>query len=137
MKKFFFLIMLLAFVTKAFTQDYLRKSRNQKTTAWVLLGAGTTMVAIGAIGSMTAYTNDIVYIGSLGTEGEPSQGDAYGYLLVAGVVCDAASIPFFISASKNRRLAGTVQMSNQKIYLPQNSSIALRYVPAVSLKIAF
>jgi hypothetical protein len=148
MKKIILFIAMLLFVVNVFSQDttrqayskdyYLKKSRNQKTTGWVLLGTGTTLTLIGFVIGMNTVTNNLTYFGTLGTEGSPSSDDgASNFLIITGVTADLASIPFFISAGKNRRRAAEVALINQKMYLPQKNSVALRYVPGVTIRIGF
>src|SRR5215831_6211648 len=66
MKKIFAAAILLAVATNAFCQqvdslksiasaDYLRKSKNQKTAAWVLLGGGIAMAITGTVIYNRAY----------------------------------------------------------------------------------
>ena len=61
MKKIFILCLLLSIAGKIFSQadttapipsvntDYLKKSKNQKTAAWVLLATGTVMMVTGIL----------------------------------------------------------------------------------------
>jgi hypothetical protein len=71
-------------------QYYLNKSKSQKTTAWILGGAGTAMVIGGAI----AFGRNFELFGP--------GGETEALIMVAGVPVALASIPFFISAAKNK-----------------------------------
>ena len=132
MKKFIFSIMFLLSVVNSFSQThtasqhskeyYLQKSKNQKTTAWILLGAGTTSMVVGLIEGSHAPNN----LDNL-TKG-------FAPVLI-GLAVDLASIPFFINASKNKRIASYVTINNQNILLPQQSSLCLKMQPAITLKI--
>lgn len=98
-------------------QDYLKKSKSQKTAAWVLLGAGVTCFAIAAPGNI-----------ALGTA---------GVIIVAGGVCVLTSIPLFIASAKNKKRAGmsSAYFDLQKIQVdPKKAS---GFVPALSFRFIF
>ena len=109
------------------TKDmYLQKSKNQKTAAWVLLISGTAM----AIGGGIAFDNSY-------DDSSNTSTDIYGIIAVAGVVADLASIPFFISAGKNKRKAASLSFNMQN-YLPYPENlITSNPVPSISLRIKF
>ena len=69
-------------------QDYLQKSKNQKTTAWVLLGGGAALILVGDL---------------IGNQKESTLGDAGTGVVIAGagVLSMLGSIPFFIASGKN------------------------------------
>ena len=102
-------------------EDYLKKSKNQKTAAWVLLGGGLGM----AIGGFVINLNGD-WVG-------PNQNKG-SWLIYTGGAATLASIPLFISAKKNKKRAASVTINNQHILLPQKSSLCLRMQPAISLK---
>ncbi len=98
-------------------QDYLKKSKHQKTTAWILAGGGPVLFISGII----AY----------------QKGNAGLLLMGAGLISEAASIPFFISSGINKRKAKKVALSfkiekNQTV-LP--AEIVYRSYPAIMLKL--
>lgn len=98
-------------------QDYLKKSKSQKTAAFILLGAGAACVAIVAPGNVSL--------------------DATGPILVIGGVCVLSSIPLFIASSKNKKRAmnASAHLNFQRISnYPVKSA---GYVPAFSLKLNF
>ena len=69
-------------------QFYLQKSKNQKTGAWILLGAGIALQVAGSI----SYADNLF-------EESTSGDDA---LMLVGTIASIASIPLFISAAKNK-----------------------------------
>ena len=71
-------------------QYYLDKSKSQKTAAWIFAGAGTAMIIGGAIG----FSQNFEVFGP--------GGETEALIMVAGVPVALASIPFFISASRNK-----------------------------------
>ncbi|MFC0775041.1 hypothetical protein [Terrimonas alba] len=105
-------------------QDYLQKSKNQKTIGWVLLGGGTIMAVVGAITFNSTYDSDSY-----------TATDAGGFLLLGGIVADLASIPFFIGSAKNARKAATISFNNQRILIPHFHSLVAKAQPSVTIKI--
>ena len=133
MKKMIFYVCLLLIFGKTFSQEttspviskdhYLQKSRNQKTTAWILLGAGIGM----AIGGIVINLDQPIYGGS------SKDNDKGLWLSYLGGATALTSIPFFISAHKNKKRAAAVTINNQHIPFPQQNSLCIQ--PAIALKI--
>ena len=114
MKKTAILFLLIVLSASTFSQqtnpvptvtkpDYLQKSKNQKTAAWILLGGGTALAAGGFI-----WASSNIFSTSSGPE----------VLLLVGIGCMTGSIPFFISSSKNRKRAMMLRLnfSNRSNY---------------------
>jgi hypothetical protein len=122
MKKILILCLLLAFASKIFSQvdtathntsvktNYLKKSKNQKTTAWILLGTGTAMMVTGILVGRNSVENEPPF-------GDPNDTVSGGVLFASGVVVDLASVPFFIAGAKNKGRAMAVTMRND--FVPQ------------------
>jgi hypothetical protein len=100
-------------------QDYLQKSKSQKTAAWILLGAGATMIAIVAPGDISL---DIVPV-----------------LAVGGTAAVIGSIPFFIAAGKNKRRAMTMtaELNIQQTPVILYTAVSKRSHPGISVKLNF
>jgi hypothetical protein len=138
MKKTLIFLILLLFTAKGFSQtipstefskeDYLQKSKRQKTTGWIFLSAGVVITTVGIIGFDNTYNDD--WYGN-------SSSDTYGYLVLAGPLISLGSIPFFISSGSNARKAATLSISNQPILFPRQDSYVLNSHPSLSLKINF
>ena len=135
MKKIIFSITLILFVVKSFSQTpsgqlskdyYLTKSKNQKTTAWILLVGGTLMVVGGAI----SFGDNYYY-------GSDTATDVSGFIVLGGLLSDIASIPFFISSSKNKKRAVAIAFNRQNMLVPQHTTLVLKSQPTVTLKIRF
>jgi uncharacterized membrane protein len=136
MKKTITFLMLLLFTVNAFSQTipnnefskeyYLKKSKNQKTTGWILLSGGTLMTVVGVIGFSDSW-----YSSSNSTT------DAYGFIMLGGVVSGLGSIPFFIMSGNNARKAATISLINQPVFSPMQGSLVLNSQPALSVKITF
>ncbi len=118
-------------------RDYLwQKSKNQNTAGWILLGTGTTMTIVGAIGFDKNFMS--FEDGNL-KGGNDQKADIYGFIVLAGLVMDIASIPLFISASVNKKRAARLEFGNQIIYQPNNSLLVFQKesVPSLTLRISF
>jgi hypothetical protein len=107
-------------------QDYLKKSRKQKTAAWLLMSSGFTCVVIGGV--LSSDVNNI----SLFDEKTSKAGSV---LSVVGLCSMAGSIPLFIAASKNKRKTKSLSFTNEKALQVQSYSLVYRFIPSVSLKI--
>lgn len=106
--------------------DYLKKSKNQKTGAWVLLAGGIGLVGIGAA------------IGG----GEEASFDAAGTGIVVagiGVLASLASIPLFIASAKNKRRAAkaTASFNMQQNPLARIGGSVYRPMPGLAIRLSF
>jgi len=109
-------------------QDYLIKSKKQKTSAWGLLGIGTAMLVGGAaIAAQEA--------GDTWNGGESEGLEAAGVVAAMGVAAMIGSIPLFIASSRNKSKAMSVSLKNEQFQSLKNSSLVYRPMPAVSLRI--
>jgi hypothetical protein len=137
MKKNILYFLLLALPVASFCQqtndtvpsiktDYLIKSKNQKTAAWVLLGGGTALIGLGfLIGDSKNATFDDAGTGIvLG---------GIGFLSMIG------SIPLFIASGKNKRravkAATFIKMETAPSF--QKQSYLQNSYPAFSVNITF
>ena len=133
MKKMIFFSTVSLFTLSSFSQtlnptltkdDYLQKSKKQKTTGWILFIGGTTMAVIGGL----VFSDNFDY-------GSDAETDASGYLVLGGVFVDLLSIPFFISSSKNARKAASISLETQKLSpLEYNNTIPKQQM-ALTLRI--
>ena len=150
MKKIIASAILLAIVTHAFCQqvdslksiaktDYLRKSKNQKTAAWVLLGGGVAMAITGTIVYNNAYNkaaeeDPLGTLLTLGTNVNPTG----ALIATAGVLAAVGSIPLFIASGKNKKKARSMSTAFKMENMPaiQRASLVNRSYPAVSIKVS-
>ena len=149
MKKIMIYVMLLLLSATSFSQqnnpsqpftreDYLKKSKNQKTAGWILLGGGAVMSAIGSVVLLNEVAD--IYVNIFDPNPPPANNDETlgSVLFVGGVLAMAGSIPLFIAAGKNRRKAAasvSFKMENAtNIY--QCAVTNTRY-PAVAVQIRF
>jgi len=137
MKKIMVYFLLLALPVTSFCQktndsvpviktDYLTKSKNQKTAAWVLLGGGTALIATGFI---------------VGDSKNSSFDDAAMGALFAGVGVLSAlgSIPLFIASGKNKRKAmkASAFIKMETVPLITKQSFVQNSYPAFSVSMIF
>ena len=134
MKKLLILCLILTSACKTFSQvdsaspnasvktNYLKKSKTQKTVAWVLLGTGTAMT----IGGVIAGRNGVDDI-------DPNEATNGAALIVGGIVLDIASIPFFISGAKNKQRAMAVTLKNDFVPHLQQGLVMRTPLPTISV----
>jgi hypothetical protein len=114
--------------------DYLRKSKNQKTAAWVLLGGGIALTVTGMIIYSNAYTtaveNDPWYFG---TDANPTG----AVMATVGILSSLGSIPLFIASGKNKKrgMAISTGFKMERASVVQGTIMAKKSYPALSLKI--
>src|SRR6516165_10255738 len=110
MKKTTIVTMLLAIAAVSFCQqtipkqdwkdsDYYKKSKNQKTAAWLLLGGGVAMFTGGMIAHFNYINNQNDPFAEID---QVTTGEVVAY---CGVLVACGSIPFFILSSKNKKKA--------------------------------
>ncbi len=105
---------------------YLEKSKNQKTTGWILLGAGTALVIAGG------YVFDKTW-----DDASSTTTDIAGFAILTGVIADLASIPYFISAGRNKRKAASFSLGYQNIYLRCDNSYRIKTTPSLVINFNF
>ena len=87
---------------------YMKKSRNNKTASWCLMGGGGILMGIGAL----TFPKD--YDPLFGTTSEKeSQADVSTALIVVGAAVMLSSIPFTVMASVNKRKANAMVASQK------------------------
>jgi len=106
-------------------QDYLKKSKNQKTAAWILLGGGFAL-AVGA---------SILDVSSDWSKSETP----YLVAISAGCASMLGSIPLFIAAGRNKRkgMNASTYFQIRQNPLPTNTGLTLHSTPTLSLKLNF
>jgi len=117
-------------------QDYMEKSKKQKTAAWVLLGGGAALIITGTILSANEVEKD--YQNDPNNPFAPlTEADFDGpeWVFTTGIFAGLGSIPLFIASSRNRRKAMSLSLKNEQFQSLKNSSLVYRPMPAVSLKV--
>lgn len=112
-------------------QDFLQKRKKQLTACYILAGTGITLSMVSL--SITAKNLEGVFDPNTINISENNRtADILGY---TGLGLMAASIPFFISAGKNKKKAATLSLKNEKCSQLQKSSIVYKNIPSLTLKI--
>jgi phosphate/sulfate permease len=145
MKKNILFVLLLVVSTNAFSQqtnpsqkisgeNYLKKSKNQKTAAWVLLGGGVALITTAFAVGMNDAAEDLAGILFLGEEQQSS--NTGEVLFYTGLVSMAGSIPLFIASSKNKRKAEkiAVVLKMEKLTCFQYQLVKQISYPALTVK---
>ncbi len=136
MKKIILFSALCIFVVQGFAQTtskavtkeyYLKKSRTQKTIAWVMLGTGVVMAATGYVIGSTRDADDFIQDANIG--------ETEGIVIIAGGVVAVGSIPLFIISSKNKKRAAGISFIQQPVFVPVQNSFAYKHQPGISIKI--
>ena len=111
-------------------QDYLKKSKTQKTVGWILAGAGAGMSVLAI--ATTDY-DDLANV----LQGDNSSINTKSAFLIIGGITAVSSIPFFISSGKNNRRAMTATTSLKFEKLPEHlpGNIQRNIYPALSINI--
>lgn len=104
-------------------ENYLQKSKNQRTVGWVLLGAGA---AVGTVGIIVTNEADSFFEDS-------GKIDTGLTLFAVGAASTLASIPLFIIAGSNSRKAASLSLESQRFIIPGQGLSGIQ--PALSLKI--
>ena len=135
MKKNMIYLLLIALPITSFCQkttdtipdiktDYMVKSKNQKTAAWVLFGGGLALIGTGFL---------------VGDGKEASFDDAATGAVLAGigVLSTIGSIPLFIASGKNKRKAmqATTFIKMEDARMIHNQSFIQTSYPVIALKI--
>ena len=103
--------------------DYLKKSKGQKTGAWLLAAGGGAIIIGSLISTAGVYIN------------EPRP--AFPKVPVAiGAACVVGSVPLFIAASKNKKRAqaATAWLKMERAIKPAKFVWSVHSYPALALK---
>jgi len=105
-------------------EDYLKKSKNQKTGAWVLLGGGSALILIGVL---------------VGDRKEASFDDAAtgGIIAAIGILSAIGSVPLFLASARNKRKAMNASASFRFERIPtfNQTGFNFRQYPSILVKL--
>ena len=130
MKKAIICVLLLSLAITSFCQksklskeDYLLKSKHQKSAAWVLLGGGTALMVTGFL---------------IGNGKEASFDDAASGVIIAGigVLSAIGSIPLFLASGKNKRKGMNLSFKNETAPQLFKGKFISHSYPSVAFKIS-
>ncbi|MEO6135370.1 MAG: hypothetical protein ABIP35_09465 [Ginsengibacter sp.] len=112
--------------------DYLLKSNHQKTAAWVMLGGGTALLAVGGIIGIHSFSN-------LLTGQFEKAGNTLGLASILSITGGAAmlgSIPFFIASSKNKHKAVSLALGSQPMPALLKNITGRAFIPSLNVQIS-
>ncbi|TFV94721.1 hypothetical protein E4S40_11980 [Algoriphagus kandeliae] len=118
-----------SFAQQLTKQDYLEKSKKQKTTAFILLGGGAALLGAGAI---IGSENFCLFSC---TDSQNNAMNAASVMVVAGGAAMIASIPVFVSSGKNARKAAELSLNYQPMNAPRFTGAIPKAYPALTLTI--
>jgi len=131
---------------RSFTkEDYLRKSKGQRTAGIILVSTGATACFIGTIAAVSdAVQNTSKEISrgvgnALDPGSEPAvkhQHSGGGIIFLGGAVASVVGIALLSEAGKNKKRALSVSFKPEKAFQLQNYNLVSRSVPALSLTIS-
>ncbi|MFN2440762.1 MAG: hypothetical protein ABR503_16275 [Chitinophagaceae bacterium] len=142
MKKNIFLFTLLVIAAPVFSQqtnppqslkhqDYLKKSKNQKTAAGVMLIGGTVTMTVGVGIALGGGGLDCAF----GSPDCKKNQTLAGILFYSGSAAILGSIPLFIAAGKNKKKGMSLSVSGQPAPRIIKNNLAHKTVPSITLKI--
>jgi hypothetical protein len=142
MKKLFLLTVLVALMLTATAQDtppdgnpypvtkqdFLQKSKKQRTAGIILLAGGGTVTIIGI--TIAAQHFDLFDL-------EERDETLETVLIAVGGAAMLGSIPLFVSAKKNKRTAMSMSFKNERSLQLQNGLVHLKRIPSVNFRLSF
>jgi ABC-type uncharacterized transport system YnjBCD permease subunit len=142
MRKIFFSLLFLLICSNTIGQDttnamlskegYLKKSKGQKVTAWILLGVGSGLIA----GSVATHkqTTSFTFFPAPYTKRDNLLSTL---LSVPGYAAIIGSIVYFESSRANKKKAATRSFNNQQILFPVNRAMVMKTQHSLTLRIKF
>jgi hypothetical protein len=115
-------------------QDYLQKSKHQKTAAWLLLGGGAAFTITGY--AILVNSANYTFFGINTSTGRLDKGVTAGEILFfAGDAAMLGSIPLFIASHRNMKKSMSLSFKNETAPQIQKTSFVYRPVPSLTLKL--
>jgi hypothetical protein len=114
--------------------DYLQKSKHQKTAAWILLGRGATLSVVGLAVGLNSAVDEL---GSRIATGEDDKSFVAGAVLFyMGLGSMLGSIPLFVASGRNKRKAmeAALIFKTENSPVMQKTAICSHSYPVLSVK---
>ena len=136
MKQIIFSLVLSLSVATSFSQDtipltkeaYLKKSKGQKTGAWILAGVGAGLLTTAIV----TYKPNFNFFGV--DDNNDNTLPTISSVFASGAIL--ASILMFESAGKYKRKAATLTFHNQRIPQLQSNNLSIKMQPAIGVQIS-
>jgi len=137
-KAFFTAAAILLFTINCFSQsaqktDYLQKSKNQKTAAFVLLGVGAALDIGGIIATFSNANKEVDNVFNT-NQTSVNHGAEYA-LYIAGTACLAGSLTLFILSKSNKNKTMSLGIDTQQFQQLRKSNVYAVNYPALTMKI--
>jgi hypothetical protein len=132
MKKIIFCLAMLIVANSIYSQqsnpsatmtkkDYLQKSKNQKTAAWLFMGGGIGLTILG-LSADNANENN-------------AKSSGKGVAIAAGLSGISVGTTLFIAATRNKNKAQSLSFRMEKTQQVQQGSLVYHSYPALSFRI--
>ncbi|MFZ9388029.1 MAG: hypothetical protein ACO25B_09120 [Chitinophagaceae bacterium] len=115
--------------------DYLMKSKKQKTTAWIFLGTGAGLIATSIIIPRGKLVDPGICIAPVICNDKYKNDGIKGAFFIAGGISALSSIPFFVVSKKNREKATSIGLIHENTVHLSNQNLVHSSFPALKLKI--
>jgi len=112
-------------------EDYLKKSKRQKTWGWIAAGTGVGLFTIGLVMYLSEYGDGLP--GGTGYNEKTSNTGETLMFVGGGLVL--VSIPFQIEYKRNKKLAASVSINNRRIVYPLLVDKTFSFAPSLCLRI--
>jgi hypothetical protein len=116
-------------------QDFLDKSKQQKTAAFITLGGGLVLGVLGASMIDSNRRSDFNLFAPTVPKTKDNSEGIWGIVMVTGGLAVLGSIPMFISSNKNAKKAAQLSFRNEPIHMLKHEGNLSRSVPSITLKI--
>jgi len=111
-------------------QDYMLKSKHQKTAAWILLGGGGALTLTSIIIPRGELVHESILQKTYKNDGIKS------ILGLGGSLATIVSLTLFFLASKNKQKALNLSFKNEQVSQIQKASLVYHTVPSLTLKLS-
>jgi len=116
-------------------QDYLEKSKKQKTAGKILAIGGAGLMVAGIAIPQGELLDP--YCSGWWCSEEHDNDEIKGRFILAGTLTMLSSVPLFIVAGKNQKRATSVSFKNENTLQLSNQNLVYTSVPAVRVKVDF
>lgn len=113
-------------------QDYLQKSKKQKTAAWIFLAGGGALATTGWVIGFNSAADEFV---DLFTGDKDNTYEIGAVMFFTGAASMLGSIPLFIASSKNMKKGMSLSLKNEAMPQLSKQIFAYKTIPTLSLKI--
>ena len=103
-------------------KDYMQKSKNQKTAAWLFMGGGVGLSILGFKAETRLDDN--------------SKNSSRGVAIVTGLAAISVGTILFITATQNKKRAESLSFRMEKAPQLQQGSLVYRSFPALSFRLS-